>query len=519
MNNNFKDAQPGRQVSAGGMRRQAQTVDMSRPPIVSTGSPIATFAGAGGAAQTFDSGDFLTGRGVGKITKRYIASILDPVHFGFKQQVQNASTGVWEDATTGLKIDGQTPPASYGLAAPGNDFSVGDMILFVRHPQDLNLWMLIPFSGSQQEFDAEITGVSSGLYSWKKKVYNSSGTLIDDPTGITGTSNLYRNISNTVASPGGPPDIPNGQVVRIKPLKDKAGFYETDAVGGLELVSWTFSRCVSNVSTDYTAKLTGRDLTLDVSSVSPPPSPPPPATGTYYCFAGNVIFAQDTPPDRFDCGPYDYKPDCAVVCPSPSPPTVGGMSIAMTGVSPPPPLAINDTATIPLSQVAGTGGPYNWYIAPDDPTRGEVTSSQTHTGSSFSPTVKVLDAGTVNFNITLTDDTTPANYANTVVSITVNPPQNGVYNSNTTIDSTEMQGVIQGDSSGGGITLTLGFPAASMGKGVWLAFKNIAGANNVTIVPDGSDTIDGGASLVLSPGTSCMLLSDNLSDWVSVGGP
>jgi hypothetical protein len=39
------------------------------------------------------------------------------------------------------------------------------------------------------------------------------------------------------------------------------------------------------------------------------------------------------------------------------------------------------------------------------------------------------------------------------------------------------------------------------------------GAGTITVTPDGSDTVDGGATLALAAGESVLLISDGVSDW------
>lgn len=56
---------------------------------------------------------------------------------------------------------------------------------------------------------------------------------------------------------------------------------------------------------------------------------------------------------------------------------------------------------------------------------------------------------------------------------------------------------------------------AGANKGRKIRFKNVAGTtNNLTPTPNGSDTVDGAASLVLTPGQSALLVSDGAGDWM-----
>lgn len=64
--------------------------------------------------------------------------------------------------------------------------------------------------------------------------------------------------------------------------------------------------------------------------------------------------------------------------------------------------------------------------------------------------------------------------------------------------------------------LTANLPAiAGANKGRRIEFKNKAGTtNNLTITPNGSDTVDGAASLALTPGQSATLVSSGSGDWL-----
>jgi hypothetical protein len=64
--------------------------------------------------------------------------------------------------------------------------------------------------------------------------------------------------------------------------------------------------------------------------------------------------------------------------------------------------------------------------------------------------------------------------------------------------------------------LTANLPAiAGANKGRMIRFKNKAGtSNNLTISPNGADTIDGAASLVLTPSQSARLVSSGSGDWL-----
>lgn len=64
--------------------------------------------------------------------------------------------------------------------------------------------------------------------------------------------------------------------------------------------------------------------------------------------------------------------------------------------------------------------------------------------------------------------------------------------------------------------LTVNLPAiAGSQKGRVIQFKNKVGStNNLTVNPNGADTIDGAATLVLTPGQSARLLCSGSGDWL-----
>lgn len=64
--------------------------------------------------------------------------------------------------------------------------------------------------------------------------------------------------------------------------------------------------------------------------------------------------------------------------------------------------------------------------------------------------------------------------------------------------------------------LTINLPAlAASNRGRVLWIKNKAGTtNDITVTPNGADTIDGAATLTLTPGQSARLLSSGAGDWL-----
>ena len=81
----------------------------------------------------------------------------------------------------------------------------------------------------------------------------------------------------------------------------------------------------------------------------------------------------------------------------------------------------------------------------------------------------------------------------------------------TTYTATGNDGLLIGDTSGGGFTITL--PSAASNPGKVLRFKNI-GTNTLTLARAGSDTIDGATSRTLTVQYEAIeLVSDGASAW------
>jgi hypothetical protein len=67
--------------------------------------------------------------------------------------------------------------------------------------------------------------------------------------------------------------------------------------------------------------------------------------------------------------------------------------------------------------------------------------------------------------------------------------------------------------------LTLSLPAAATaGNGFTVAVRNSASSGNVTIDPNGSETVDGSGTLVLGVGAACLVVC-NGANWKTVGAP
>jgi len=74
---------------------------------------------------------------------------------------------------------------------------------------------------------------------------------------------------------------------------------------------------------------------------------------------------------------------------------------------------------------------------------------------------------------------------------------------------------IQVDPTGAAKTVTL--PAASAHAGRVYVISDKATGNNLTITPNGSDTVDGSATLVLNAAKECAtIMSDGVSNWILI---
>lgn len=70
------------------------------------------------------------------------------------------------------------------------------------------------------------------------------------------------------------------------------------------------------------------------------------------------------------------------------------------------------------------------------------------------------------------------------------------------------------DTTAGAITVNL--PAATGNLGKQYVIKRIAGANNVVITPNGSDTIDGSATFTLNTSASLWIVSNGDASWYRI---
>jgi len=68
--------------------------------------------------------------------------------------------------------------------------------------------------------------------------------------------------------------------------------------------------------------------------------------------------------------------------------------------------------------------------------------------------------------------------------------------------------------AGGAFNITL--PSAALNLGYQLTIKNVfGGSNNVTVLPSGSDLLEGQSSIVLAPGDAITLCSDGVNKYHS----
>lgn len=84
-------------------------------------------------------------------------------------------------------------------------------------------------------------------------------------------------------------------------------------------------------------------------------------------------------------------------------------------------------------------------------------------------------------------------------------------NSTTTLDASNL--VLGVDTSSGAVQVNLPAASANPGRTYWV--KNMGGAgNNVTLTPNGSDTVEGAANLAITDGKSYQVISEGSSDWL-----
>jgi hypothetical protein len=78
--------------------------------------------------------------------------------------------------------------------------------------------------------------------------------------------------------------------------------------------------------------------------------------------------------------------------------------------------------------------------------------------------------------------------------------------------------ILQVDTTGGTVTITLP-SAATVGAGTVIIVKDASGAavtNNITVAPDGADTIDGGTYDIIDTYASVTFVSDGTSKWLVI---
>lgn len=87
----------------------------------------------------------------------------------------------------------------------------------------------------------------------------------------------------------------------------------------------------------------------------------------------------------------------------------------------------------------------------------------------------------------------------------------------TSTSITQQNKVVLANSSGGAFNVTLPLAASSVGFATSIANIGLGSGNNITILPSGSDTIQGDASTVLEPGQSVSLASDGSGNYWQLG--
>lgn len=73
------------------------------------------------------------------------------------------------------------------------------------------------------------------------------------------------------------------------------------------------------------------------------------------------------------------------------------------------------------------------------------------------------------------------------------------------------------DTSGGAVTITLGSATVTEGRFVIIKDeKGNAGTNNITVATEGSETIDGSASITISSNYGAVILYSDGSNWFTI---
>jgi hypothetical protein len=414
-------------------------------------------------------------------------------------------------------------PIEGGYCGPGVE---GIGLLYEQH-KDTGLPVFV-LGRSEGGLTWRVTGNNgANLYSGVLVRQTAADVWADVAPTVGVVNKIVRVPSNTPSPSAGtpnPPEIANGQYVTTWPDPDLDGYFRIANAAGAQLAgSFTIGRCISSTYTEFLVTGNARDLLLSVSPVSPPTPPPPAAAPNYYVIddgAGGLAPAYfvATPPQYPDSGPYDtYAAALAASGGAGRSPPALNVSETTTGSDP---RTAGTTITLSGSETGGAGGPYTWTFGNMTPAVGTLHggASDSQTGTTFSIAFDLLTSGTFEVNVEV-HDATAGTTRNKVLTHAVDPAAVTARTTATpgAVADVDAFHVTPCDASGGNFNLS--FTAAAADRlGFWWGFKNVGGAHNVTILPAGSDTIDGGASLVLTPGQTVVLYSDNLSNFFSIRG-
>ena len=131
----FERAKPRGQISARELREAGRVLE-SVPARAAEGSDAFPLQTPGGTAWLTDAADMF----LAEVTVVNVVSLLSPVQYGYREVWPDPGTGQTGPKTSGRQSDGTM---NYGLALPGRDFDVGDVVVARRHPRDPHLFLFL----------------------------------------------------------------------------------------------------------------------------------------------------------------------------------------------------------------------------------------------------------------------------------------------------------------------------------------------------------------------------------------
>lgn len=254
-------------------------------------------------------------------------------------------------------------------------------------------------------------------------------------------------------------------------------------------------------------------------SVPCPPPPPAPGTGTtptgiYYCVNGEAVIAGTKPPAVYDCGPFDYKPDCTTCTPigAGSGPNIADATAYAD------PYTVGNTITLNLSKTGAVVGTVQWTIGPTDISYGSIDGwVDSGSGNTFAPTIR-FDATTaeyeVSFLVQISDDGVPGSHNELLITRTVYPSAVSTRVGTGTLDDNDAYQLTQVNPPVGGFTLTIRVSALGR-KLLPFPIENI-GSGPLYLTQQSGELINGSAIYTLPAGSAITLYSDNRSTWRAV---